>query len=340
MAGFLARTSLLASYASNADTRKSSDPTEAPKHYIDIDDYPEFAAGTLPHTLDSMIARYGATRVQSNGLLPWATVAAVDSLTARMRRGDWTLVWSTAADLGHYVADAHEPLHCTVNYDGQLTGNRGIHSRHESGMIDQYQQIIGFSASGATFVDRPLDFVFGYIGESSQYVDSIMAADTDAKLLSGWSGSGTVPSAYYTALWQRTGAFTTMLLQHAAQRYACLLYTAWVNAGEPIVPSVNAVPPPPSPSIFALEPAYPNPFNPSTTIRYRLAVRSRVVVTVFSLKGQEVAHLADGMAEPGVSDVRWTPEVSGGVYFCRVEVIPAEGGFPPVSEVRKVVYLK
>ncbi len=340
MAGFLDRTTILQNLASAADTRKSSDPTEASKHYIDIDDYPDYAAGTLPHALDSLIARYGATRVQSNGLLPWATVAAMDSLTARMRRGEWSLVWSTAADLGHYVADAHEPLHCTVNYDGQLTGNRGIHSRHESGMIDRYQQLITFSSSGVTMVDQPLDFVFDYIDESYQYVDSILAADTNAKLSSGWDGSGTAPSAYYTALWQLTGGYTRMLLQHAAERYARLLYTAWVNAGEPIVPLVTGVQPVAAPSVFRLEPAFPNPFNPSTTIRYQLAVRSRVIVAVYSLTGTEVARLVEGMVDPGVYDVRWTPEGSAGVYFCRIEAIPGDGGQRSYSDVRKIVYLK
>lgn len=54
----------LTSHASDADNRKSGDPTEAPKHYIDIDYYPEFVTNhRIPQTLDSMNAKYTAAVV-------------------------------------------------------------------------------------------------------------------------------------------------------------------------------------------------------------------------------------------------------------------------------------
>jgi hypothetical protein len=190
MLGFIQHASMLADSASNADNRKGRDPSEGPKHFIDIDDYPEFTSRSVSHSLDSLVMKYGLQRVTTNGFLPWAIANAADSLSAQMRRGEWNRVWSTAADVGHYVADAHQPLHCTTNYDGQLTNNRGIHSRYETGMVDRYQQFIILSLGQVTYVDNALDFAFGMIYRSYAYVDSIILADNNAKLVSGWSGSG------------------------------------------------------------------------------------------------------------------------------------------------------
>jgi hypothetical protein len=350
MAGFLARATMLADSASNADTRKSKDPTESPKHYIDIDDYPEFATRTVSHSLDSLILKYGSTRVYGNGILPWATVAAVDSLTAQMHRGDWTRVWSTAADLGHYVADAHQPLHCTVNYDGKLTGNNGIHSRHESSMINNYQQSIFVNPSVASYVANPMDSVFSYIYWSQTYVDSILAADTYAKQVAG-STTGTV---YYAALWDQTGTFTKLLIQRASERLANLLYTAWINAGQPIVPAVTGVDDFAStPFSVTLDEVYPNPFNPTTVVSYRVAgVRSQespqevggqaeVSLKIYDLLGREVAMLAEGEQVPGVHSVVFDgKDFPSGVYFIRLEAVSSRSQGRPFVQTKKVILLK
>jgi hypothetical protein len=226
-----------AAHASDADFRKISGDTnmfaEAPRHFIDIDWYPNFHS--IPHSFDSMVAIYGWSRVKSEGVNPWETVIELDSLTAELRRGDMAHAESTMADLGHYVGDAHQPLHCANNYDGQYTGNNGVHSRYETSMINTYQSLIVIQQDSAHYVANPLDFVFAYIYHSNTFVDSIMAADTYAKSVSGWSGSGTAPASYYTALWQKTGAFTIDQFQRATVDLASLWYTAWVNAQNPTI---------------------------------------------------------------------------------------------------------
>ncbi|MCL5020696.1 MAG: hypothetical protein M1339_03340, partial [Bacteroidetes bacterium] len=116
-------------HASDADNRKRADPTESPKHFIDIDYYPEFASGTLPHSYDTLCAEYGSATVGDKGTLPWAISGSYDSLVAYMENHDWENADRIIADLGHYIGDAFQPLHCTANYDGASTGNDGIHSR-------------------------------------------------------------------------------------------------------------------------------------------------------------------------------------------------------------------
>ena len=121
-----------------ADRRKSCDPAERNKHFIDIDDYPRFFDGSLPHSYDAMVATYGVSRVQRNGIVPWAIEANMAQLVAHFRAGNWSDAVKVAADIGHYAGDLHSPLHLTVNYDGQLSGQRGVHSRHESRMTARY----------------------------------------------------------------------------------------------------------------------------------------------------------------------------------------------------------
>ncbi len=233
----IADSTFISGHASDADYRKVSGDTsfwnEGQRHFIDIDWYPNFHS--LPHSLDSVIALYGRNRVRDEGTNPWATMIFLDSLTEQLRRGDNASVEQTMADLGHYVGDAHQPLHCTQNYDGAMTGNSGIHSRYESTMINNNQSAIIVHPDSIHYISRPLDFAFDYIYHSNSLVDSIMAADTYAKAVSGWSGSGTPPSSYYTALWQKCSGFTIDQFQRATVDLASLWYTAWMNAvGTPI----------------------------------------------------------------------------------------------------------
>jgi hypothetical protein len=141
MASWRADSAFFAAHASDADNRKNSNDTsfwaEAPRHFIDIDWYPNFHS--LSHNLDSVIAQYGRSTVRTQGLVPWATVMELDSLTTQFRRGNIAKAESTMADIGHYVGDAHQPLHCAKNFDGQLTGNNGVHSRYETSMINRFQ---------------------------------------------------------------------------------------------------------------------------------------------------------------------------------------------------------
>lgn len=240
MATLKADSSFYASHASDADGRKNYSDTsffaEAQRHYIDIDEYPNFQQ--LPHNLDSVIMLYGRATVRNIGTLPWATVLVLDSLTAQFARGDMTSAKQTMSDLGHYVGDAHQPLHCTQNYDGQLTGNNGIHSRYESSMITSNQSSLVILLDSARYISSPLDYIFEYIYHSNSYTDSIMAADNYAKSVSGWNGSGNPPTAYYTALWARTQTYTKDQFQRATVALSSLWYTAWVNA-QPEPPPVQ-----------------------------------------------------------------------------------------------------
>src|SRR5512140_1957011 len=131
---FIQDSTLFGQHASDADNRKSSDTSEGVKHYIDIDNYPDFP--NVPQNFDSAVARCGLANVWNDGILPWATLWCYDTLVSRLKRGDWSNAVLTASDLGHYIGDGHQPLHATKNYDGPNGTRIGLHSRYESTMLN------------------------------------------------------------------------------------------------------------------------------------------------------------------------------------------------------------
>jgi len=77
-----------------------------------------------------------------------------------------------------------------------------------------------------------------------------------------------------------------------------------------------------APCHFSLEQNFPNPFNPSTTIRYGLPTRSHVTITIFNILGQEVAQLANGEVGAGYHEVRFDGSgLSSGLYLCRLRAM-------------------
>lgn len=333
MNSFKSDSSFYETHSTDADTRRNNSDTsfyaEWPRHFLDIDDYPNFPV--MSHDLPTVIQLYGWERVKQNGVNPWATGWAMDSLTAQLARGDRNKARYTMSDIGHYVADAHQPLHCTRNYNGQYTGNDGIHSRYESGMINLYQYVISVHQDSVQYVSSPVDFAFQYIIQANSYVPAVMDADRYAKGLSGWGGTGTPPNSYYAALWERTQTFTTLQIQRATKDLASLWYTAWVNAGlSTDVKDALAE----MPHGYYLGQNYPNPFNPTTTFRYEVPVPGFVSVEVFDLSGQVVATLVHGVEARGLHEVQWDgSDHPSGIYFYRMRA----GGF---VQTRKLVLLK
>jgi len=312
----------LALHASDADYRKSSDPNEGNKHFIDIDNYPEFFNGTFPRSIDTLIARYGWNYVWQQGILPWATKYTLDSLTAAFQRKDWNKAKLTAADLGHYVADAHQPLHITRNYDGQYTNQRGIHSRYETQMVNRYQSQFSFTPNPAFYVNNPIEFIFDYIFESYSFLDDLLLADSIAKATAGNVNS----DLYYTTLWNLTGTFTKYLFQKASERLASLFYTAWINAGSPQLPATLVEELSLIPTKIVLYQNHPNPFNYSTQIRYFIPkefIGKTITLRVIDSLGKEVITFTDEIKTDGYHQFEVDGKyhrLSSGTYVYEISV--------------------
>jgi hypothetical protein len=93
------------------------------------------------------------------------------------------------------------------------------------------------------------------------------------------------------------------------------------------------------PDDFSMISAYPNPFNPVTSIGFEISAESMVQISIFNLKGQEVETLVNGLTSPGMYSINWDAgHVASGVYF--VHFTASGDGFAPVSQIQKLMLIK
>lgn len=218
-------------HCTDPDHRKRSTENEPQKHFIDVDYYKEFLNGRMVMDQDSLVVIYGDSTVKKEGILPWATEETLSKLTEAFRSKDKEKTLLYASDLAHYVADGFQPQHATVNYNGQLTGQKGVHSRYESKMFEKYESDLSnntITDQGYYISNTPV-YIFSYISASNYYGDVILNADKYA----AQKCSGDFNDEYYRLLWTRTQYLTEEQVSDAARAIASMYYTAWVNAGRP-----------------------------------------------------------------------------------------------------------
>lgn len=242
---FLKHREYVTEHAIDPDIRRSRGDTLEPYyHYLDIDYYGVYPFNELPRQYDAAVAKFGADTVLKQGVLPWRIAAYTDSLADAMRRNDEQRILHFAADIGHYVADAHVPLHTIVDYDGVRRGQKGIHKRWESELTERFGSAYRFPTSGAVYLNDPLKSAFDIILESYTYADSVFEADR--KAVQTAPGAKTVKSirrdgdtvfvyseGYYEALKKFDVGLAERRMQKAVVAVASYWYTAWVRAGKP-----------------------------------------------------------------------------------------------------------
>lgn len=285
-------------YLSSHSTDPDTDDLPGYYHYIDIDYYPEFFAGTLPHQWQDMVDLYGQSVMEDNGVIPWIIEWWLADLTTLMENGSWNDVWQTAAELGHYVADSHQAMHLTLNYNGQLTGNYGIHSRYETQMINPHLDTIVFSDSVALYWESPIDSIFSYIDAIFPSVDLVLAADDRAGNVDSNHGS-----TYYAMMWEDLADTTIWSLERASVDVASLWYTAWINAGSPYPPGLS-VDSPQTPTNFQLS-AFPNPFNAQASIQFQLLEPGNLDLNIYDTRGKLIKSVASHAVRPGAHTLYW-----------------------------------
>jgi len=307
------------------------------RHYIDIDNYDDFiTTGKIEQNKDAAYNKYTKFFVDENGTLPWVTEETYNYLVNCFVAREFDKAKQFAAELGHYVADGHMPLHITKNFNGivdandNVISNSGIHSLFESKMIDRKTSEIIYSGSEVNEITNIRQYIFDYIYANNKYVDSIMIADNYARSISGGSTSS---STYFDAMWSKSSKYTIMLFKNASHALAELIYTAWVTAGKPSLTSTDIQ----NPNLqFSeiLEPNTPNPFNTRTTIKYNLPENTDVTIRVNDMLGNTVTTLVHGFQTAGSYKVEWYPENQyQGIYFLVLDT-------PKLHKVRKMMIVR
>jgi hypothetical protein len=211
---------------------KDRDPREPRRHYINLDELEEPPFDDLPPTHEEAEERYGEERLSGAGTLPYRVKKMMAELTQAMRSGEREAIVRSSGYLSHYVADAHQPLHLTSNFDGQKTCNAGIHDAFESGMIERFASKYGTSIrqrnANVTVVRDPFRRLLRHMQRAYLLVQEILDADTAALEALKTQGED-----YFENLDRQAGSIAEQELSSAANLVASLWQTAWVRAGKP-----------------------------------------------------------------------------------------------------------
>lgn len=235
----------LVNNAPRPDTRKNKDSTEATKHFIDLEMFGEDAVHRMPVDWESAVKKYTKDSLLKYGYVPYHVVYMKHKLTDAFKSGNKDSILFYAADLGHYIADAHVPLHTTINYDGQLTNQKGLHGVWES-MIPELE--IGgytlYSGHQATYLKQPGEAVWAAVRGAAAMVPGLLEIEkevsknfTEEQKFRVQTRKGTKSKSYTTAF---ARAYAVALkrtindqLLSSANLVADFWYTSWIDAGKP-----------------------------------------------------------------------------------------------------------
>lgn len=164
----------LTAHAIDPDKRRYTDPLEAPRHFLDADHYGKFPFDTVPQKWDEAAAKYSADTLNKYGTVPWAIQRNYYRLVQAFKDLDSIKILKYSEDLGHYIADAHVPLHMTSNYNGQLTNQIGIHAFWESRLPELFAEHYNFFVGKAIYINDPLKNAWQICRNTYSSLDSVL----------------------------------------------------------------------------------------------------------------------------------------------------------------------
>jgi len=150
-----------------------------------------------------------------------------------------------SAEIGHYIADAHVPLHASINHNGQLSNQQGIHGFWESRIPELLaDKEWDFFIGKATYISNIHDFIWKRVLESAAAADTVLKYEKELserfpadKKFAFEERNGVVvkqySSAYSIAYNKKIDNMVERRMRQSVYAVACFWYTAWVNAGQP-----------------------------------------------------------------------------------------------------------
>ncbi len=231
------------------DQRRYVIEEEGAKHYIDLDLYDSLP---LPKYWHEAVEKYGEGYLRERGIVPWNTFFVYHSLVKAMAAKDYKRIIKISADLGHYVADAHVPLHTTSNYNGQFTGQLGIHAFWESRLPELYFESYDLFSERASYVKDVQGELWQTISESNALLEDVLTLEAkltleigeDKKYAYMQRGKRIIrmPSAYFSERYNKlAGGQVEQRMRKAIYRVSSLWFSAWVDAGQPILSEVGSI---------------------------------------------------------------------------------------------------
>ncbi len=237
--------------APRPDLRRNQDSSEATKHFIDLEMFGKNAVNEMPLDWNNAVKKYTKDSLLKYGYVPYHVIYIKGKLTDAFRMQNKDSILFYASDLGHYIGDANVPLHTTINYDGQLSNQKGLHSLWES-MIPEIEiaNYSLYSKHKAKYLKHPEKAIWGAVRTAAALVPELLAKEKEVSL--------TFTDAQKYRIQLRRGKEYKSYTSEFAKAYALSLknsinnqllssanliadfyYTAWVDAGKPSLDALH-----------------------------------------------------------------------------------------------------
>ncbi len=235
----------LAEHAVDPDKRRYAVTDEGPRHYIDIDRFGTYPFDSLPRRWEDAVAKYSEDSLMQSGIVPWWIQIMQRRLITAFKEKDQSKILKLSAEIGHYIADAHVPLHAHSNHNGQFTDQRGIHGFWESRVPELLaDKEWDFFIGKAEYIKNPGTFIWQRILESAAAADTVLRFEKELsgqfppdKKFAFENRNGTIvrqySSAYTIAYNKKLNGMVERRMRSSIHAIACFWYTAWVDAGQP-----------------------------------------------------------------------------------------------------------
>jgi hypothetical protein len=235
----------ISEHAVDPDKRRYAVPEEGPRHYIDLDRYRKYPFDSLPRKWNDAVAKYSEDTLNMYGIVPWWVPTMLHKLTDAFKEKNQAKILKYSAEIGHYIADAHVPLHANSNHNGQFSDQKGIHGFWESRIPELLaEKDWDFFIGKADHIKNPADYIWKRVLESAAASDTVLRIEKELtkkippdQKFSFEDRNGLTIRQYSSSF---SVQYNNMLkgmverrMRQSIYAVASFWYTAWVNAGQP-----------------------------------------------------------------------------------------------------------
>ncbi len=230
-----------------------NDKNESPRHFIDIEDF-GIPVTSFPKTTKEAYEKYDSSFLNKTGYLPWYIQNVTEKLTNAFLHKNKSEILFLSAELGHYLGDAHMPLHTASNYNGQLTNQKGVHALWESQIPELFGYTYDFKTQPAKYIEDVPAETWRIIAQAHPLEDTLLAIekkvrdsfnknDMYKKDASGknilFYGQPVFSDEYARQFNTAMNGMVEKQLRLSITDVADYWYTAWVNGGSPNLLSLD-----------------------------------------------------------------------------------------------------
>ena len=235
--------------AVNPDKRRYVIKAEAARHYIDIDVYGDSAVYKMPRYWKEAVQKYSEDTLNAYGIVPYYANKVSYWLIEAFKNKNKEQILRLSADIGHYIADANVPLHTTENYNGQMTGQEGIHGFWESRLpelfFDEYDLLTG----KAEYITNIQLYIWDAVIKAHEALDSVLVFEEDLTSKYAESkkygyeerGQRTIRTYSYNFskdYHRRLNGMVERRMRASIKMTGDIWFTCWVKAGQPDLTSL------------------------------------------------------------------------------------------------------